>query len=117
MIHSYEESNEVHHILTPEEFKEQRVNEFMSGTADQLKRAKMHARSHPVQLAFRETAKNHILGPGIPEWHLICEENGQSIIRLYSNSQPFNVRCWEIEDALVRHMYICHEEKVRSDGK
>lgn len=110
------ETSEAYHVPTPEEFKDQRVRDYEAGTGDQLKRAKFHARAHVCQIQYRETEKNHLLGPGVPEWHLVCEENGQSVIRLYSAGQPFNVRCWEIEDALVRHMYICHEERVRNDG-
>lgn len=100
-------------VLTPEELKEKRVELFGKEFGDKLADAKRRARSfRHLQIAYRETDGNHLLGKGIPEWHIICEKDGDSIVRLYSGGQPFNFDIVWLETALIRHFHLKHPQIV-----
>jgi hypothetical protein len=61
-----------------------------------------------TQLMYRETEKGHTLGPGVPQWHLCCSEDGQSLCCLFSGGTPIQTEPRFMTDRLVAHLLQCH---------
>jgi hypothetical protein len=99
--------------MTPEDFKGERVARFEREFSDKFADAKRHARGfRHLQLGYRETEENHILGPDIPEWHIVCELCGGSVLRLMSGGQPHNFDPVWLETAVIRHLHMRHAEMI-----
>jgi hypothetical protein len=99
--------------MTPDEFQQEKVNRFIDGFSDKLADGKRHARAfRHLQLGYRETEENHLLGPGVPEWHIVCELCGGSVLRIQSGGQPFNFDPVFLETATVRHLYMKHSDRL-----
>ena len=97
--------------VTPEEFKAERVRLYEEGFGDKLTDSKRRARGfRHLQLGYRETDENHLLGPGVPEWHIICELCGGSVLRLLSSAQAFNFDVVWLETGVIRHMHHKHPD-------
>jgi hypothetical protein len=97
---------------TYEQALKDRNRNFQLAFSDKQRKARGVERSWKTQIAFRETEENHLLGPGIAEWHIVCSECNRSIIRIYSNGQPFNFDVFMTESMTINHLYRFHQDEL-----
>jgi hypothetical protein len=81
----------------------------------QLRDRQRRAMHWNVQVKYEETTDREgdpmagIVGPGVPEWHLVCAADGQSITRLVTGGAHFITSLASVRDRLVAHIAQCHE--------
>lgn len=104
-------------FVSPAEAKAQRVALFYEKTEPMSKAVRMRARHWKLIVRISETEENHIMGPGIPEAHLCCAEDNQSIARLMSGGTQFHVSVWDIEHGTMRHLLQVHRGEMGEDAR